>query len=150
MYWVVDFTYTDSNFPLSSVWSSPTELKRGLKGPRLISRKGLYNFHHHRHWTLNFRYINLLQIKPDVSLLAAVEPAPLEGVGRQVPDKSILFLSLPRRKSRIHPLSSGNSMLPSLLLRTMGGYLPPPRRCPRISSIKYGFHRCHRSNIDYG
>ena len=82
--WVLALTYTSPTIPLPTVCSSPTELTRGMKGARLLSRQGLYHCCHCRRRVLHRLSLKLLQIKPYVALLATVEP-------RQGPEEAILF-----------------------------------------------------------
>ena len=88
---VGDLTYTAPSLPLLSVLSSPKDLKRILKGSRMLSRKGLYHCRHLCCRVLHRHYLKLLQIEPDVALIADFNPSPKEGVGHQGHEEAILF-----------------------------------------------------------
>ena len=91
LYWVGALTYTDPALPLLIVWSSSTELTMSLKGPRLLSRQGIYHCSHCRFWVSHLQSLKFLQIEPDVLLLAVVEHVSLKGVVRQGPEEAVLF-----------------------------------------------------------
>ena len=61
-----------------------------LPSPLLITMAG-YTHCRCRRRVSHQRSINLLQIEPDIELLSAVKPTPLEGVGLQGPGKAILL-----------------------------------------------------------
>ena len=61
------------------------------KGPRLMSRQGIHHCLNFFRQVSHLCSLKLLQIEPDVVLLADVEPAPLEGFFRQGPEEYVLF-----------------------------------------------------------
>ena len=103
--WVGSLTYTASALTISSVWSSPTESTRILKGPQFLSRQGLYHNCHCCCWVSNHHSFKLLQIEPYVALITAVKPVPLEEVGCQDPDEATMF-DKPSQEKRVALLIS--------------------------------------------